>query len=160
MNFKNWLLFECCFAFVVSFVGFMEVEGTFKGRQESSSRTTLFRVGGDDTAQPKVVATSCNISSSPTYAKSSWTSKVNPILDSSPIPPLLNGILLHTPSHGYARLMTRNTGAWEEASSAHGLKSDIIEAWKRRKKKHGDRSLRTASDRSLRTLPDRSLQPL
>ena len=24
MNFKNWLLFECCFAFIVSFVGFME----------------------------------------------------------------------------------------------------------------------------------------
>src|SRR3954463_11461154 len=26
----NWLRFECCFAFVVSFVGFMEGEGTLK----------------------------------------------------------------------------------------------------------------------------------
>ena len=26
INFKNWLLFECCFAFIVSFVGFMESE--------------------------------------------------------------------------------------------------------------------------------------
>ena len=31
--FKNWLLFECCFAFVVSFVGFIEGEGTFKSCQ-------------------------------------------------------------------------------------------------------------------------------
>jgi hypothetical protein len=28
--FMNWLLFECCFVFVVSFVGFMESEGTLK----------------------------------------------------------------------------------------------------------------------------------
>lgn len=30
MNLKNWLLFECCFAFIVSIVGFMESDGTFK----------------------------------------------------------------------------------------------------------------------------------
>src|SRR4051812_18345029 len=28
--FMNWLCFECCFAFVVSFIGFMEGEGTLK----------------------------------------------------------------------------------------------------------------------------------
>src|SRR4051812_35488732 len=28
--FMNWLHFECCFAFVVRFVGFMEGEGTLK----------------------------------------------------------------------------------------------------------------------------------
>src|SRR3954468_8210842 len=28
--FMNWLRFECCFAFVVSFVGFKEGEGTLK----------------------------------------------------------------------------------------------------------------------------------
>src|SRR3954466_6312353 len=28
--FMNWLRFECCFTFVVSFVGFMEGEGTLK----------------------------------------------------------------------------------------------------------------------------------
>ena len=28
--FMNWLLFECCFSFVVSFVGYMESEGTLK----------------------------------------------------------------------------------------------------------------------------------
>ena len=30
ITFMNWLRFECCFAFVVSFVGFMEGEGTLK----------------------------------------------------------------------------------------------------------------------------------
>ena len=73
LNFKNWLLFECCFAFIVSFVGFMESEGTLKschiisikndymvntkvklitlpplyGDTESSSRTTLSEGGGE-----------------------------------------------------------------------------------------------------------------
>jgi hypothetical protein len=72
--------------------------------------------------------------SSPSQAlqhMSSWTS-VNPILYTSPIPTLLNGILLHTPSHGYARLVMRSTGAWEEATSTRGLKPDKGEAWKRR----------------------------
>jgi hypothetical protein len=88
MHFKNWLLFEFCFAFVVSFLDFMEGEGTLKscnildfkidykvddklkehlppphvhGAQES--RTPLFEGGGDDAAQPTVVATSCTSSS-------------------------------------------------------------------------------------------------
>ena len=73
MNFKNWLLFECCFAFIMSFVGFMESEGTLKSCHiisikndymvntkvklitlpplyrdtESSSRTTLSEGGGE-----------------------------------------------------------------------------------------------------------------
>ena len=73
MNFKNWLLFECCFAFIVRFVGFMESEGTIKschimsikndymvntkvkliilpplhGDMESSSRTTLSQGRGE-----------------------------------------------------------------------------------------------------------------
>ena len=33
MIFEHWLLFECCFAFVVSFIGFLEGEGTFKSCQ-------------------------------------------------------------------------------------------------------------------------------
>ena len=72
MIFEHWLLFECCFAFVVSFIGFIEGEETFKSCQvnllknnymvnptfkivrlpplhdddELSSRTTLFEGGG------------------------------------------------------------------------------------------------------------------
>ena len=71
MIFEHWLLFECCFAFVVSYIGFLEGEGTFKSCQvhllmsddaeipnfkrchlpplhddaELTSRTTLFQVG-------------------------------------------------------------------------------------------------------------------
>src|SRR3954465_962219 len=93
--FMNWLRFECCFAFVVSFVGFIEGEGTFKCCQvnlpegdymvnprikdvlrplllcdeHGESRTTLFEGRGDDAARPTVVTTS----RSPTYAKSPWT---------------------------------------------------------------------------------------
>ena len=57
------------------------------------SRTTLFEGGGADVARPTVVTTSW----SSTYAKSSWTPKVNPFLCASPLPTLLNGMLLHTP---------------------------------------------------------------
>jgi hypothetical protein len=153
LNFKNWLLFECCFAFIVSFIGFMESEGTLKsciisikndymvnpkvklitlpplyGDTESSSRTTLSQGGGDDTAQPTVVA----ISYTP---KSSWTSKVNSILYASSIHIPLNGMLPHAPSYDYARFHFMSTGAWEDATSAHGLKPDVLEAWKRRRKK-------------------------
>jgi hypothetical protein len=72
INSKNWLLFECCFALLVAFVGLMESEGTLKSCQtnlrkydhmanskykhlhlpplhddvESTSRTTLFEAGG------------------------------------------------------------------------------------------------------------------
>jgi hypothetical protein len=68
---KNWLLFECCFALLVTFVGLMEGERTLKSCQtdrrkydnmahpkykslhlpplhddvESTSRTTFFEVG-------------------------------------------------------------------------------------------------------------------
>src|SRR3954466_7742461 len=123
--FMNWLHFECCFAFVVSFVGFKEVEGTLKCCQVNlpeddymvnprikkvsrplllcdehvESRTTLFEGGGDDAARPTVVTTS----RSPTYAKSSRTPKVNPFLYASPLPALLNGMLLHTPLHIHDR---------------------------------------------------------
>ena len=69
--FEHWLLFECCFVFVVSFIGFIEGKGTFKSCQvyllmsddveirnvkhchlpplhddtELASMTTLFQVG-------------------------------------------------------------------------------------------------------------------
>jgi hypothetical protein len=105
--FEHWLLFECCFAFVMSFLGFIEGEGTLKSCQsnlpkniymanpkfknvhlpplhdedETSSRMTLFEGGGDDIAQPTVIALSST------------------------------------------------------TSSMRGLKDDIMEAWKRRKKK-------------------------
>src|SRR3954465_13671435 len=134
----NWLRFECCFSFVVSFVGFMEGEGTLKCCQvnlpeddymlnprikdvlrplllrdeHGESRTTLFEGGGgDDAARPTVVTTS----RSPTYAKSSWTPKVNPFLYASPLPTLLNGILLHTPSYGHDRFTLTSTEVREEA---------------------------------------------
>jgi hypothetical protein len=106
---------------------------------ELSSRTTLFQAGGDDVARPMVVATSSTISSSPTYAKSPWTSKVNHIRYTSLFPPHVNGILLHTPSYDIARFTSTSTETWEEARS---LKSDVMEAWKRMRKKL-DRSLRT-----------------
>ena len=76
---------------------------------------------------------SSTLSSSPTYAKSSRTLKVNPILYSSPLPTRLNGILLYTPSCVYDRFSSRSTGAREEA---RGLEDDKREAWKRRRKKH------------------------
>src|SRR4051812_39977814 len=69
---------------------------------------------------------------SPTYAKSSWTPKVNPFLYASPLPTLLNGILLHTPSYGHDRFTLTSTEAREEARS---IKPDNTEAWKRRRKK-------------------------
>ena len=60
---------------------------------------------------------------------SSWTSKVNPILYVSPLPTLLNGILLHTPPYDYVRTTSTSTELREEARS---LKADVTEAWKRR----------------------------
>jgi hypothetical protein len=33
INSKNWLLFECCFALLVTFVGLMKGEGTLKSCQ-------------------------------------------------------------------------------------------------------------------------------
>jgi len=174
MIFENWLLFECGFAFLVSFVGFMEGEGTIKscnnlslkndymvnpkfktdhlplphdhGAQES--RTTLLEAGGDDAARHSVFTMSHTISGATTYIKSSWTSKVNSILYASPIPSHMSGIQLHTPSHGYARLVTMSTGAWEEVLGARSLKNDIIEAWKRRRKKRGCPTSSTTSPRS------------
>ena len=108
--------------------------------------------GGDDTAQPTVVAISCT---------SSWTSKVNSIHYAIPIHIPLNGLLPHAPSCDYARLDLMSTGAWEEATSIRGLKADVREAWKRRRKKtsarwpesppHTSRSLRPS--RSIRRTP-------
>jgi hypothetical protein len=104
---KNWLCFECYFAFLVPFVGLMEGKGTLKSCQtnlrkdghmansqykrlhlpplhddvESTSRTMLFEAGQDDTGWLSDTTASC-------------------------------------------------------ASTTSTLKSDIIEAWKRRKKKN------------------------
>ena len=97
-----------------------------------SSSTTLFQVGGDDAVRPTVIPTSSTLSSSPTYAKSSRTLKVNSILYPSPLPPPLDGILLHTPSFDHARVALMGTGAREDA---RGLEDDKREAWKRRRKK-------------------------
>src|SRR4051812_11021429 len=154
--FMNWLCFECCFAFVVSFVGFKEGEGTLKCCQvnlpkddymvnprskdvlrplqlrdeHGESRTTLFEGRGDDAARPTVVTTSRSL----TYAKSSWTPKVNPFLYASPLPTLVNGMLLHTPSDMHDRFTLTSTEAREEARN---IKPDKTEAWKRRRKKTG-----------------------
>ena len=73
---EHWLLFECCFAFLVLLIGFMRRQGTFKGRQAidknvhllplheeeeeaQESRTTLLQGGGADTARPAAATTSC-----------------------------------------------------------------------------------------------------
>ena len=112
----------------------------------------LILIFNNDTAQPTVVAISCT---------SSWTSKVNSIHYAFPIHNPLNGLLPHTPSCDYARCDLMSTGAWEEATSIRGLKADVREAWKRRRKKtsarwpesppHTSRSLRPS--RSIRRTP-------
>src|SRR3954470_14055859 len=105
------------------------------------SRGRLFLKGGDDAARPTVVTTS----RSPTYAKSSWTPKVNPFLYASPLPTLLNGMLLHTPSHMHDRFTPISMEAREEARN---IKPDKTEAWKRRRKKP------RLNHRSLRPTPE------
>src|SRR3954470_22683644 len=94
-----------------------------------------------DVARPMIVTTSW----SPTYAKSSWTPKVNPFLYASPLPTLLNGMLLHTPSHMHDRFTPTSTEAREEARN---IKPDKTEAWKRRRKKP------RLNHRSLRPTPE------
>src|SRR5664279_61982 len=81
MSSKNWLLFECCFVFLVSLVGYMKAEGTLKschilsiknmvtttstthhlppphGDDELASRTTLFK--GGEMMQPDTSNRAC-----------------------------------------------------------------------------------------------------
>jgi hypothetical protein len=65
---------------------------------------TFFKLEGVTyVARPTAITTSCTLLSTITYAKSSWTSKVNSFLYASPISTILYGILLHTSSHEYAR---------------------------------------------------------
>ena len=116
--------------------------------EEAATRTRdLLVTGGEalpDAAQHSVIIMSSTLSSSPTYAKTSQTLKVNSILYPSPLPPPLDGILLHTPSFDHARCTSTGTGAREEA---RGLEDDKREAWKRRWKK------RLCQDRHYRPLP-------
>src|SRR3954466_10320496 len=109
-----------------------------------------------DVARPTVVTTS----RSPTYAKSSWTPKVNPFLYASPIPTLLNGMLLHTPSHMHDRFTPTSTETREEA---RGLAPDKTEAWKRRRKKLQLESASAPANRfhhrNLRRQPRRTERP-
>src|SRR4051812_45466651 len=97
-----------------------------------------------DVARPTVITTSW----SPTYAKSSWTPKVNPVLYASPLPTLLNGMLLHTPSHMHDRFTPTSTEVREEA---HNIKPDKTKAWKRRRKKPW------LNHQSLRPTPESSV---
>ena len=104
------------------------------GDTESSSRTTLPEGGGDDTAQPTVVALSCTSSCATTCAKSPWTSKVNSFLSVCDFGTILDGAL------PYANAMchqVRTTQGLQQVwtASVHGLKADVLEAWKRRRKK-------------------------
>ena len=71
--------------------------------------------------RPTVLSTSRTLSSTTTYAKSPWTSKVTSIPYASPLPPYLDGILLHTPSLNHDRFTSTSTGTREEA---RGLKAD------------------------------------
>jgi hypothetical protein len=85
LNSKNWILFECCFTLLVTFVGLMEGEGTLKSCQndlckydhmahsksnrlhlpplhddvDSTSKTTFFEAGGDDMGWPSDTTASC-----------------------------------------------------------------------------------------------------
>src|SRR3954464_14460603 len=119
---------------------------------DMESRGRLFLKGGDDAARPTVITTS----RSPTYAKSPWTPKVNPLLYARSLPTLLNGMLLHTPSHMHDRFTPTSTEAREEAQNIKPVKT---EAWKRIRKKPqlNHRSLRPTPEspvllhRSLRT---------
>src|SRR3954470_21645254 len=101
-----------------------------------------------DVARPTVVTTS----RSPTYAKSSWTPKVNPFLYASPLPTLLNGILLHSPSYDHDRFTPTSTETREEP---RGLTPDKTEAWKRRRKKLQLESATEPANRSHRRNPRR-----
>jgi len=134
---EHWLLFECCFAFLVLLTGFMTSEETFKScsllphlnvHEELSSRTTLFQVGGDDTARPSVFTATC--ASTPTRH-----AKVNLLLYACLQLRLWNGMLLHTPSFVHDRDASTSTEGREAAMKARGLKADVTEAWKRRRKK-------------------------
>ena len=71
--------------------------------------------------RPTVIPTSSTLSSPTPYAKSPWTSKVTSIPYASPLPPHLDGILLHTPSLDHDRFTSTSTGTREEA---RGLKAD------------------------------------
>src|SRR3954466_8070753 len=95
-----------------------------------SPRPINGEVSCSDAAGPTVITTSRY----PTYAKSSWTPKVNPFLYASLLPTLLNGMLLHTPSHIHDRFTPTSTEATEEDRN---IKPDKTEAWKRRWKKAG-----------------------
>ena len=49
--------------------------------------------------------------------------------------PILNGMLLHPPSYVYDKYASTSTEGREAAMKAQGLKADVTEAWKRRRKK-------------------------
>ena len=117
-----------------------DVHVMFGGRLRIVSMRSL----AGDTAQPTVVAISCT---------SSWTSKVNSIHYAIPMHIPLNGLLPHAPSCDYARLDLMSTGAWQEATSIRGLKADVREAWKRRRKKTSARWPESPA------IPHRSLRP-
>ena len=134
---EHWLLFECCSAFLVLLIGFMTSEGTFESciyllplhvDDELSSWTTLFQAGGDDTGRPSVFTASC--ASTPTRH-----AKVNLLLYACLQLPILNGMLLHPPSYVYDRYASTSTEEREPAIKTRGLKAEVTEAWKRRRKK-------------------------
>ena len=96
-----------------------------------ASRTTLFKRGGDNVAQPNDIT----MSSIPTHATSTWTSKVTSFLSTNHNTPPLDGIL-HKPRPLYIdRCHTMSMDAKRDAEEAQKAKLSKVFAWKRRRKR-------------------------
>ena len=104
------------------------------GDDVQASRTTLFEGGGDDAAQPNDIT----MSSIPTHATSTWTTKVNSILSTNPNTSSLDGILSkHLPLY-IARCHTTSTDAKGDTEGAQESKPSKAYAWKRRREREGE----------------------
>ena len=78
------------------------------------------------------------MSSTPTYHKLPWTSKVNSFLYVTLDMTLWNGILLDHCSHCMARFVTMSTCTREDDQGARGMEDAKTVAWKRRRKRRKD----------------------
>jgi len=78
------------------------------------------------------------MSSTPTYHKSPWTSKVNSFLYENSFPTLLDGILRHLLSLVDTRSVTTTTDTREDDQGARGMEDAKTVAWKRRRKRRKD----------------------
>ena len=75
------------------------------------------------------------MSSTPTYHKSPWTSKVNSFLYENSFPTFLDGRLRHLLSLVDTRSVTTTTDTREDDQGARGMEDAKTVAWKRRRKR-------------------------